>query len=1126
MDQPLPLNEAERLKALERYAILDSSAEEMFDRITRMAARLFDAPMALISLVDKDRQWFKSCFGIEACQTDRDIAFCTHAILSSEVMVVRDAHQDERFADNPLVSGPPHVRFYAGAPLRTSDGFGLGTLCILAPEPREWSEKESLLLADLACIVVDEFELRSAVEHLKQEVTATPDTDEAPYSRHEHFEPLIEDGGDIITVVREDGTIVYQSPSVARILEYRVDDLIDKNIFDYIHLEDQERVHAAVSELRADPSKKPVVHFRWRHGDSSWHDIESIFRVGRLNPQASEIVLSSRDITENKQVQEELRQAQVTLEARVDERTAELTSINLAMQEAKDQLQAVLDAVPGGVAWISSSLRYLGVNQYLANFLQEPSDGIVGRAVSSFKNTPDFTRFVRDVFVSPARASAQEISITLNGRPCIFLMVAQKYRNGQAAVFVGVDITKRKQVETALQKAEEKYRGIFENAVEGIFQSTPDGRYQSVNPALAHIYGYSSPEEFINSPANVEQTLYVDPARRSELLRLLETHGNVNNFDSQVYRKDGEIIWISESARSIRDDQKTLLYYEGFVDDITARKYAEEILQDSHEELENRVKERTLALTEANDSLRNEVAERLRIDSALRQSEARKSAILEASLDCIISIDHEGKVTEWNPACETNLGYSRAEALGRFLGELIVPPVLRDPQCFNLQRDFNSSNGLRLDERIEVPAVRADGSELTAEISIVLTPIAGPAQYTVFLQDITARKRADEAVRQAKAEAEAANRAKSEFLSRMSHELRTPLNGILGFAQVLQMDFSSGMHRDIVDDIFKAGKHLLALINEVLDISRIESGHLSLSLEPVPLYDLVQENLDLVSALAWDREIHIRNEVAANANEHLFADRQRLAQCLLNLLSNAIKYNKQKGSIIITCRTEENGRVRLEVSDTGYGIAEEKVGQIFTPFERLGAEHTDIEGTGLGLALTKRLMESMGGSIGVRSEKDRGSSFWLELPRANAPDESIGEQEVSPAETPIPTKQNVVLYIEDNLANFKVIELVLTHRPNIKLLAAMQGSIGLELAAQHQPDMLLLDLNLPDMHGTEVLRRLRENPETQRIPVVVLSADATPGQITRVLEDGAKVYLTKPLDVQLFLKVLDETLAD
>ena len=400
----------------------------------------------------------------------------------------------------------------------------------------------------------------------------------------------------------------------------------------------------------------------------------------------------------------------------------------------------------------------------------------------------------------------------------------------------------------------------------------------------------------------------------------------------------------------------------------------------------------------------------------------------------------------------------------------------------------------------------------------------------VHLTDVSDRRQAESALRVAQEAAEAANRSKSEFLSRMSHELRTPLNAVLGFGQLLERTPLTDMQTEAVDQILSGGRHLLDLINEVLDIARIESGRLPLSPEAVLVSEVVRESIDLVRPLAQQRMITLFAE-ERGMSCYVFADRQRLKQVLLNLLSNAVKYNRLRGLVRVSCSEDGDAGLRISVGDTGPGIRPEQMDRLFTPFDRLDAAQSDIEGTGIGLALSKSLTEAMGGALTVDSVVGEGSTFSIHLPRVEGPVERYERALPRPGSRRSAGAggdegaRHKILYIEDNLSNLKLIERVLAGRGDIELVSAMQGRLGMELARQHQPRMILLDLHLPDLTGEHVLRRLRDDDATASIPVVMVSADATTGQVQRLLSAGATAYLTKPLEVAKLLSVVDDVLA-
>ena len=417
------------------------------------------------------------------------------------------------------------------------------------------------------------------------------------------------------------------------------------------------------------------------------------------------------------------------------------------------------------------------------------------------------------------------------------------------------------------------------------------------------------------------------------------------------------------------------------------------------------------------------------------------------------------------------------------------------------------------------------GGELIGALSFGGAPGPFPAEQVSIAQEAAAQLAIAIAQARLHAEADRANQAKSEFLSRMSHELRTPLNAILGFAQLLEIDAASPEQQESVDQILRAGRHLLGLINEILDISRIEAGRLQLSVEPVPVRETVRQAIELVQPSAAEPHVSVRAEVI-DENLHVLADRQRLQQVLLNLLSNSIKYNRPGGTVTVSCEAGAEGRLRIHVTDTGDGIAADKLQRLFTPFDRLGAEASAVEGTGLGLALSKTLVEAMGGTLRVQSRPGTGSTFSVELAVASAPGvaDVVTPAAIEPtADDGTGRAPRKILYIEDNLSNLRLVQSVLARRAATTVLSAMQGRVGIALARDHRPDLILLDRHLPDMSGDEVFRLLRDDPRTRDIPVIVLSADAIPARMQRLLEAGVWAYLTKPLDVPSLLAAVDES---
>jgi PAS domain S-box-containing protein len=527
------------------------------------------------------------------------------------------------------------------------------------------------------------------------------------------------------------------------------------------------------------------------------------------------------------------------------------------------------------------------------------------------------------------------------------------------------------------------------------------------------------------------------------------------------------------------------------------RRRAEADVRRLNAELERRVSERTAELAE---------------------SQRRLQGILDHSPAAISLKDLSGRYIVTNREFETLAGGAVA---GKQDGDLFarrLAAVYREHDALVLQQQ----RGLEFEETY----LRGDKPHIYHAIKFPLLDVDGrPDAVCAIAIDVTERKKTDDALRIARLEAERANRAKSAFLSNMSHDLRTPLNAILGFAQLLDLDDLPADRRESVAQILRGGTHLLSLINEVLDIARIEAGQLSLSMEPVRALESVELASELVRPLAAQRGISLIVNRVPGAEVVVLADPQRLNQILLNLLSNAVKYNREGGTVRIGFDAVDDARVRLTVTDTGEGIAPPKLALLFQPFERLGAERSGVEGTGLGLAISRGLAEAMGGAVGVRSEVGRGSTFWVELAITDAlSTRTIADTSrlVSPGGSP--DTRGVVLYIEDDPSNVRLMSRVLERRPGVRLCHAPDGQSGLAAAAKQRPDLIFLDLHLPSVSGEEVLRRLRQDVALKDIPIIVLTADATADQARRLRGAGAFEYMTKPLEIGEVLRLVDDRL--
>ena len=534
--------------------------------------------------------------------------------------------------------------------------------------------------------------------------------------------------------------------------------------------------------------------------------------------------------------------------------------------------------------------------------------------------------------------------------------------------------------------------------------------------------------------------------------------------------------------------------------------------------------------------------------SDLKKSEDSKSSIFMGALDAIISVNLKGEIIEFNPSAEAMFGFSNDTVIGKDIADLILPDELRERHRIGFARYVETRESTVMGKRLELTALHLDGSRFDIELS--LTHSGDSDRITAFIQDITDRKKAQEAIENSRDEleirvqerteelekarelADAANLAKSDFLSAMSHELRTPMNAILGFGQFLMHNQKEPLSEDqneSVNHILKGGEHLLDLINDVLDLSKIEAGKIEVSIEDVSLQDVMVECISVAENLNENIAVKASSNCLEGNPYIVRGDVTRLKQVLLNLLSNAVKYNRENGSVNVDCEEIEGHKLRISVSDTGMGIPKEKQELLFEPFNRLGAEVTEIEGTGIGLSITKRLIELMEGEIGFKSEVGVGSSFWIDVQLAGS--QPFNQQEIDQAkdyqwrDDAVDVEgSRVMLYVEDNPMNLALMEKIIGQFPNLILRSAHTAELGIAIAVQEMPDLIVMDVNLPGMDGIVATKELKLNEHTKHIPVIGLSARALPRDIKKGMDAGFERYITKPMVIAEMIEAISEIL--
>ena len=679
-------------------------------------------------------------------------------------------------------------------------------------------------------------------------------------------------------------------------------------------------------------------------------------------------------------------------------------------------------------------------------------------------------------------------------------------------LLIGTDNTARKQAEEALLKAGALQNAIFNSANFSSIATDAKGVIQIFNVGAERMLGYTAAEVMNQiTPANISDSQEVIARAKAlsielstqiepgfEALVFKASRGIEDIYELTYIRKDGSRFPAMVSVTALRDEAEVIIGYLLIGTDNTVRKQVEE--------------------------------ERKKLDQRLRDQQFYTRSLIESNIDALMTTDPAGIISDVNKQMEALTGCTRDELIGAPFKNYFTEP---DRAEAGIRRVLNENKVTNY----ELTARARDGKETVVSYNATTFHDRERNLQGVFAaaRDITERKLLDQVLQENNVElqnamsaAEKANLAKSEFLSSMSHELRTPLSAILGFAQLIESGVPppTPTQKRSVDQILLAGWYLLNLINEILDLALIESGKLSLSPEPVSLAAVMHECEDMIEPQVQKRGVTM---VFPDRELPYFikADRTRIKQILINLLSNAIKYNRRGGKVVVDCIEVSAGRIRICVEDTGQGLSPEQIAQLFQPFNRLGQEAHAEEGTGIGLVMTKRLVELMGGVIGVESTVGEGSIFWVEMNLTDERQAHIDNADFPRAATlqlPVGSKLRTLLYVEDNPANLMLVERLIDRRPDLRLLTAGDGYSGIEIARASMPDVILMDINLPGISGIKALRILSDDPATAHIPIVALSANAMPRDIEKGLDAGFFKYLTKPLKINEFMDTLDEVL--
>ncbi len=755
------------------------------------------------------------------------------------------------------------------------------------------------------------------------------------------------------------------------------------------------------------------------------------------------------------------------------------------------------------------------MNQITPADISDPQEVIArAKALSVELGTPITPGF--DALVFKASRGIEDIYeltyIRKDGSRFPAVVSVTALRDAQDAIIgyllIGTDNTARKRAEEALLKAGALQTAIFNSANFSSIATDANGVIQIFNVGAERMLGYtaaevmnqitpadiSDPQEVIARAKALSVELGTPITPGFDALVFKASRGIEDIYELTYIRKDGSRFPAVVSVTALRDAQDAIIGYLLIGTDNTARQQVEE--------------------------------ERKKLDQRLRDQQFYTRSLIESNIDALMTTDPSGIITDVNKQMEALTDCTRDELIGAPFKNYFTDPERAEAAIKQVLSEKKVTN-------YELTARARGGKQTVVSYNATTFYDRDRTLQGVFAaaRDVTERNRLDQVLQEknvelesAKSVAEQANLAKSDFLSSMSHELRSPLNAILGFAQLMESDPQSPTpsQKESIAQILDAGWHLLNLINEILDLAVIESGTVSLSGESVSLDEVMLECRAMMEPLAHQRGISMTFPRFDNPH-FVSSDRTRLKQILINLLSNAIKYNTTQGTVVVDYTVSAPDRIRISIKDTGAGLPPEKLAQLFQPFNRLGQEAEGEEGTGIGLVVTKRLVELMGGAIGVDSTVGVGSVFWIEMISAAAPqfvDETPDAGADSPQPLPHGARLRTLLCVEDNPANLKLIAELIARRSELRLLTAVNGTLGIERARAAQPEMILMDVNLPDISGIEAMRILREDPLTAHIPIVALSANAMPRDIMKGLEAGFFRYLTKPIKVNEFMDTL------
>ncbi|MEB3359967.1 MAG: PAS domain S-box protein [Synechococcales bacterium] len=1170
MSIPFPDNEEQRLRKLLDYGILDTPPEPAYDDLTLLAAHICQAPIALISLLDAHRQWFKSAVGLNESETPRDIAFCTHTILDQDPMVVPDATADARFSQNPLVTSDPHIRFYAGAPLRSPDGYALGTLCVIDTQPRQLSAEQVAALEALSRQVVSQLELRLNLQRLSkvleesQQINAALQESQQRFQEQQRlYETILNALPQAVFWKDRQSVFLGCNQTFARDTGLAsVDDIVGKTDAQLPCTSDEVGQYRE-RDRRVIESGNPVLHYvtskQKATGELMWIDTSKVpLRDGDGNIIG--IVGIYEDITQRLQMQEQLKQRIAAVEAAMD-----------------------------GIAILPDGEHYSYLNKaHLEMFGYQYPDELLGKSWRVLYREEEQQHIEREISSTLTKQGywrGAPISRRRDGS--LFYAEVTLTLSETGLVCVCRDITERIQAEAALRQSEAQKRAVLSAIPDMMLLVDVDGVYLEVVKSGKVV-----------DPNNA----YPDAAQSSKVIDLCpETpdrvgHRLIDLLPREVAEREMEVIHTAVTTGEMQ-------IYEQEIN-INNHTYWEEVRVVPYD--------RQVAML----MIRN-ISDRKAMEAQLKASQQRLSLLVEQTPVAIVEWDLERRVVAWNPAAESIFGFTAAEVLGRTL-EFMLPE--------NCLAEVEIVIKALLEQRRPSQHINDNLTKVGDVITCAWynTPLITPSGQLIgaasMALDITERRRAEIKLRQslereqaialqqaqlyeqlqqktaeleqARDAAESANRAKSEFLATMSHEIRTPMNAVIGMTELLFGTPLNAQQQDFVETIRQSGDALLMIINDILDFSKIESGRLELEMQPFNLRNCIEEAIDFLAPKAEAKRIELAYRMSAQVPRTVNGDITRLRQILINLLSNAVKFT-ETGQVVVSvalfpgsreasCRSvashhldaAHHHELLFHVQDTGIGIPADRMGRLFQSFSQVDASVTRrFGGTGLGLAICQRLATMMGGRIWVESNGvfggdppphwvlrhpafQPGSSFYFTVQMmvedsgrpTPDPEPPLLQQSdfqpklpLQPSSLPATMPSSVpprnpaplqldsrmaeqhplqILIAEDNPINCKL-ALLLLQRLGYQADAVGNGLEVLDALQRQSYDVVLMDVQMPVMDGLTATRQIHQTWQVGDRPyIIAVTANAMESDRQQCLQSGADDYVSKPIRVDALIAAL------